>query len=97
MKKIITSFSHSGLLTENLANYRKLDRKPILAVKTFVDIRWNSIYVSVHRFIELQPQIKAAIDENSKHKNVNHLNSFFHHSYNFMSLNRLLNLHKLII
>lgn len=71
MRKIISTFSHSALLTEKLNDYRKSDDRAVLALKTFVDIRWNSIFDSVNRFIELLPQLeKTIIDENAKHSEV---------------------------
>ena len=67
MKKIISAINSSPLMFEKLSEYRKYDNKKPLSVLNFIEIRWNSIYYAIERFLELAPQIeKVIVDINSK-------------------------------
>ena len=71
MKKIIDSSNHSPLMMEKLNKYRDDDSKKALNLVNFIDIRWNSLFLAIERFIELLPQIqKTIIDENSRRQQV---------------------------
>lgn len=65
MKKLINRFRHSAILMENLDKYREANDKSKLSFLTIINIRWNSIFLAVERFIELYPELmKVVFDEN---------------------------------
>lgn len=67
MKKLITKFNHSAIMMEELNAYRKSNKKPELCFKTIIEIRWNSVYLAIERFLELSPEMsKVIIDENQR-------------------------------
>ena len=71
MSKIISTFSHSALLSEALEAYQIADNVQVLKLKKFMKIRWNSIFQATERFLKVHPQVyKTIIDHNNKKSNV---------------------------
>lgn len=65
MKKIVTTFHHSAILSERLANYCKEAGKRASKFLTVTEIRWNSLFLSIKRLLNLQLQVsKSIMDEN---------------------------------
>ena len=65
VKRIITTFSKSPLMLDNLNKYRDADGEKKLSLIKCVKKRWNSLFYSIERFLELKVQItKATIDCN---------------------------------
>lgn len=69
MKKHIKVIKKSPILMEKLENLRiHENQKPICLINHF-EIRWNSLYETIERFLELYPQIaKLVIEEKSNIK-----------------------------
>ena len=68
MKKVTGLINHSAVQKQRLDELRKIDNKPALSILTIVDVRWNSIYLAVQRFLELLPQIEILIGEINRTK-----------------------------
>ncbi|MEN2498444.1 MAG: hypothetical protein MHMPM18_002734, partial [Marteilia pararefringens] len=65
MRNIITFFHHSALLSQRLEKYCKEANQTATKLKTITDIRWNSLYLAIKRFLALKAHIsKSIIDEN---------------------------------
>ena len=61
MKKIISIFNHSAHMQEKLDNARTAEHKQPHTLLPIIDIRWNSTFLSVKRFLEMLPEIEAVI------------------------------------
>ena len=70
-KKIVSMFHHSPLLSEKLENYAKEYNINSSKIPQIIEIRWNSFYLSLEKFLELKNCIfKVILDENEKRVNV---------------------------
>ena len=53
-RKLIGLLNHSAILTEEISKYAKLENLKSLAVPQIIDIRWNSLYMSLDKFFQLE-------------------------------------------